>query len=183
MAFARYLVAPTLALSSISLSHTLLAPRTLHCDSAPAFGSRSGSSSSISSTLKAKSGPIIDPHQFATGSVIGIAAGLIFRRLGKIFFVIIGGSYLLLRALSSSGESMLGFPSLPSIGGLGGTDGGAVSIPWDRIRKFILNRSGTDDAVDSVGSLNQSSLAQFLTKDLTFKLSFLATFMIGLVNT
>ncbi len=46
-----------------------------------------------------RSSPLIDPHQFATGSVIGIASGILFKRIGKLFLLIVGGTYLLLRVL------------------------------------------------------------------------------------
>lgn len=110
---------------------------------------------------------MLDPHQFATGSVLGIAAGLIFKRLGKLFFVVLGGSYLLLRALGGS--------TVPGLG--------QIKIPWAQARQFLLNRSGVSDTATRAGEVGESPLVVLLTKDLTFKASFLATFLIGLVNT
>lgn len=158
MTFARLLIAPTLAASTLAYSHR---PRPLLCDS-------SSSSPSITLSSRSSSEPLLDPHQFATGSVLGIATGLIFKRLGKLFFLVLGGSYLLLRALGSS--------SLPGIG--------QVKVPWAQAKRFLLNRSGLgDDVRTKVGEVGQSPIVGFLTRDLTFKTSFLATFLIGLVNT
>lgn len=150
MSIARYLVAPSLALSTLAVSNR---SRTLQCEA----------------TLKPRTSPLIDPHQFATGSVLGIAAGLILRRLGKLFFIVIGASIFLVRALSPDAIS---FPSL----------NGTQSVSWSSIRRFLLNKTQSEDALDET-NLSQSGIAQFLTKNVTFKVSFLATFLIGLVNT
>lgn len=154
MTFARLLVAPTLAFTTLQCSRSSNS-RTLQCDS-PTL------------TLpKTQTQPLIDPHQFATGSVLGIAAGLIFKRLGKLFFVVLGGSYLLLRALGGA--------SVPGVG--------QIRVPWAQARQFLLNRSGLSDTTTRAGEVGESPLKTLVTKDLTFKLSFLATFLIGLINT
>lgn len=160
MSFARLLIAPSLASSTLLyLTHSPTATHNLHrttllCEASP--------------SIRARTDPLIDPHQFATGSVLGIAAGLIFKRLGKFFFLIIGGSYLLLRALGTSP-----IPGLNQIG-----------VSWSQARRFQLNRTSMGDkAAASAGEVTQNPIVTFLTRDVTFKASFLATFMIGLVNT
>lgn len=159
MSFARLLLAPSLAATGL-VARANLQPQRLHCDS---------SSLSASLPTTSRTEPLLDPHQFATGSVLGIAAGLIFKRLGKLFFLIVGGSYLVLRALGSS--------TVPGLG--------QVRVPWNQMRQFLLNRSPLGDtssrAADGVRA--ESPVVTLLTKDLTFKVSFLATFLIGLVNT
>lgn len=160
--FARHLVAPSLATSGLFFaSHQLMRPRTLHCEGSTLLSS--------STTTTTRTQPLLDPHQFATGSVLGIASGLIFKRLGKLFFVILGGTYLVLRALGGA--------TVPGLGQL--------RVPWTQMRQFILNRTTTSSSGSQVatGQAAESPIVTLLTKDLTFKLSFLATFMIGLVNT
>lgn len=156
MSFTRLLVAPTLATAGLA-THAHYRPRTLHCEvAAPSLSGRTGATQ-----------PLIDPHQFATGSVLGIAAGLLLKRLGKFFFLLVGGSYIVLRALGTT--------TVPGIGQL--------RIPWRQARQFVLNKSPLGDATSKAGQVGESPIVTFLTKDLTFKVSFLATFMIGLVNT
>ena len=153
MSFARFLLVPSIAGLTYSLK-----PRPLSCDY----------SSPISSLKTQRTGPLIDPHQFATGSILGITAGLIFRRLGKIFFIIVGGSYLLLRSLRSSSLTIPGLDE----------------IPFSKIRRFLLNKSQLGEAADSIGGrVEESRIRRFVGTDTTFKASFLATFMIGLINT
>ncbi|CCG82443.1 protein of unknown function [Taphrina deformans PYCC 5710] len=155
MSFARLLVAPSLVATGLMTKHHYR-PTTLQCESAASLP-----------TLRNRTDPILDPHQFATGSVLGIAAGLIFKRLGKLFFVIVGGSYLVLRALGSS--------TVPGLG--------QIKVPWAQARQFLLNRTSFGERAEKATEVGESPIVTLLTKDLTFKLSFLATFMIGLVNT
>lgn len=58
---------------------------------------------------------------------------------------------------------------------------GLIKVPMQRIKKFVMNRTGFGDGVaDQSG---ESPVLAMLTHDLTFKASFIATFLIGLINT
>lgn len=100
------------------------------------------------SKTSSRTAPLIDPHQFATGSLIGITSSLLFKRLGKIFFLIIGASWVLLRALSSASGDMIP----------------AIQVPWARMRRFVLNRTSSSSDPNA-----PAPLVSLLTKDLTFK--------------
>ncbi|BFZ56946.1 hypothetical protein PYCC9005_003996 [Savitreella phatthalungensis] len=113
-----------------------------------------------------KGKPLIDAHQFATGSVLGIVAGMLVRRLGKLFFLVAIGAAVVLRMLEGS-------RALP---GLDELTGGIA-----RVRRFILNRTRTGDAADEY--TRPSDVLSWLKRDISFKGSFVALFLIGLVNT
>ena len=133
--------------------HTRLARPTLRCETAPAtlVGQERGR-------------PLIDAHQFATGSVLGIVTGMLVRRLGKLFLLVLVGAATVLRMLEGSRV----VPGLDELGNL-----------ITKARRLILNRSRTADATTS----GEGSVTAWLQRDLSFKGAFTALFLIGLVNT
>ncbi|ORY76693.1 hypothetical protein BCR37DRAFT_162859 [Protomyces lactucae-debilis] len=158
MSFARLLLAPTLAAGAYaSLTPRLATSRRLACEGPAA---PTAPSPMATSTRTAGTRPILDAHQFATGSIIGIVSGMLLKRLGRLFFVVAGGAYLVLRAL---GASQL----IPE-------------LPWRQAKQCLLNRTTRRDPDAPVTS---SPILSALTQDLTFTGSFLATFLIGLLNT
>lgn len=133
----------------------------LQCDAAPLLSSRSNSGSNI--VGQERGTPLIDAHQFATGSVLGIVAGMLVRRLGKVFMLVLIGAAAVLRMLE--GSRIL--PGLDDVGALVG-----------RLRRLVLNRTRAADALQK-----GDSVSAWLQRDLSFKGAFTALFLIGVVNT
>jgi hypothetical protein len=144
------LLAPALAGGAyVSFAPRSFASRRLACESpsaASGLGTHSFGTRASPTARATSSKPIIDPHQFATGSIIGIFSGMLLQRLGRIFFIIVGGGYLVLRALGAS-------ELIPE-------------LPWRRAKQFILNRT---TGRDPNAPITSSPLMAALTKDLTFK--------------